>query len=209
MNPVDLIAKKRAGETLTDDEIRWWIHAYTAADVPDYQMAAMAMAICFQGLSPHETSVWTAAMRDSGEPISFAGAPGFRIDKHSTGGVGDKISIPLAPIVAALGLQVPMISGRGLGLTGGTLDKLESIPGYRTDLSLGAFQADGVDHRVLDYWANRPARTGRPQALCSARRDRDGELDPIDRRLHSVEETERGARRLGPRCQVRRRRLHG
>ena len=84
-----------------------------------------------------------------------------------------------------------MISGRGLGLTGGTLDKLESIPGYRTDLSLARL-ADGVDHRVLDYWANRPARTGRPQALCSARRDRDGELDPIDRRLHSVEETERG-----------------
>ena len=167
MNPVDLIAKKRAGEALTDDEIRWWIHAYTTADVPDYQMAAMAMAICFQGLSPHETSVWTAAMRDSGEPISFAGAPGFRIDKHSTGGVGDKISIPLAPIVAALGLQVPMISGRGLGLTGGTLDKLESIPGYRTDLSLGAFK-----RTVLTTGCSIIGQTG--------------QLAPADRKLYAL-----------------------
>ena len=140
MNPVDLITKKRAGSVLTDAEITWWIAAYTRAEIPEYQMAAMAMAICFQGLNPHETSVWTAAMRDSGEPISFEGMAGFRIDKHSTGGVGDKISIPLAPIVAALGLQVPMISGRGLGLTGGTLDKLESIPGYRTNLSLAEFK---------------------------------------------------------------------
>jgi pyrimidine-nucleoside phosphorylase len=141
MNPVDLIAKKRAGEVLSETEIQWWIAAYTSGEVPDYQMAAMAMAICFQGLNRQETTLWTAAMRDSGEPISFGDRPGFRIDKHSTGGVGDKISIPLAPIIAALGLQVPMISGRGLGLTGGTLDKLESIPGYRTDLDLQTFRS--------------------------------------------------------------------
>ncbi len=141
MNPVDLIAKKRAGEVLTEAEIQWWIHAYTLGEVPDYQMAAMAMAICFQGLNAQETAIWTAAMRDSGEQVRFNDKPGFRIDKHSTGGVGDKISIPLAPIIAALGLQVPMISGRGLGLTGGTLDKLESIPGYRTDLDLPTFRS--------------------------------------------------------------------
>ena len=139
MNAVDLIARKRAGEPLSDAEIRWWIDAYATDELPDYQMAAMAMAICFQGLDRRELATWTAAMRDSGEPIDFGTSPGFRIDKHSTGGVGDKISIPLAPIVACLGLQVPMISGRGLGLTGGTLDKLDSIPGYRTDLTLRQF----------------------------------------------------------------------
>ena len=167
MNPVDLIAKKRAGEALSDEEIAWWIAAYTRAEVPDYQMAAMAMAICFQGLNAHETSVWTAAMRDSGEPITFEGMAGFRIDKHSTGGVGGKISIPLAPIVAALGLQVPMISGRGLGLTGGTLDKLESIPGYRTNLSLDEFK-----RTVLTTGCSIIGQTG--------------QLAPADRKLYAL-----------------------
>jgi len=167
MNPVDLIAKKRAGQVLSDAEIAWWISAYTRADVPEYQMSAMAMAICFQGLNAKETSAWTAAMRDSGEPISFEGMAGFRIDKHSTGGVGDKISIPLAPIVAALGLQVPMISGRGLGLTGGTLDKLESIPGYRTDLSLDEFK-----RTVLTTGCSIIGQTG--------------QLAPADRKLYAL-----------------------
>jgi pyrimidine-nucleoside phosphorylase len=167
MNPVDLIAKKRAGEVLTDAEIAWWIDAYTRGDVPDYQMAAMAMAICFQGLNPNETARWTGAMRDSGEPISFEGSAGFRIDKHSTGGVGDKISIPLAPIVASLGLQVPMISGRGLGMTGGTLDKLESIPGYRTDLNLEEFKKT-----VLTTGCSIIGQTG--------------QLAPADRKLYAL-----------------------
>ncbi|MDE0882344.1 MAG: thymidine phosphorylase, partial [Myxococcota bacterium] len=167
MNPVDLISKKRLGTQLSDAEIHWWIAAYMSGEVPDYQMSAMAMAICFQGLDPRETASWTAAMRDSGEPISFAGKPGFRIDKHSTGGVGDKISIPLAPIVAALGLKVPMISGRGLGLTGGTLDKLDSIPGYRSDIELKEFM-------------------GIVQSVGCSIIGQTGQLAPADKRLYAL-----------------------
>jgi pyrimidine-nucleoside phosphorylase len=167
MNPVDLISKKRLGKPLSDAEIHWWIAAYMSGEVPDYQMSAMAMAICFQGLDPRETASWTAAMRDSGEPISFAGKPGFRIDKHSTGGVGDKISIPLAPIVAALGLKVPMISGRGLGLTGGTLDKLDSIPGYRSDIELKEFM-------------------GIVQSVGCSIIGQTGQLAPADKRLYAL-----------------------
>lgn len=135
----EIIRKKRDGSPLEDDEIAHVIGAYTRGEIPDYQMAALLMAIYFRGLDERELAVWAQAMLRSGQVVDLAQVPGPKVDKHSTGGVGDKVSIPLAPLVAACGAKVPMISGRGLGHTGGTLDKLESIPGFRTDLSLNDF----------------------------------------------------------------------
>lgn len=132
---VDLIRIKRDGGALAAEQIDWLIDAYTRGDVHDEQMAAMAMAIFFQGLSEPELVRWTQAMIRSGERMDFASLSRPTVDKHSTGGVGDKITLPLVPIVAACGAAVPQLSGRGLGHTGGTLDKLESIPGWRAHLS--------------------------------------------------------------------------
>ncbi len=132
---VDLIRAKRDGGTLTGDQIDWLISAYTRGDVHEEQMAAMAMAIFFHGLSEPELVRWTQAMIRSGERMDFTSLSRPTVDKHSTGGVGDKITLPLVPIVAACGAAVPQLSGRGLGHTGGTLDKLESIPGWRAHLS--------------------------------------------------------------------------
>ncbi len=130
-----LIARKRDGEALSPEEIGALLDGYARGRVPDYQMAAFAMAVYFRGMSPRETAAMTLAMRDSGLRLDLSALPGPKVDKHSTGGVGDKVSLCLAPLVVACGLRVPMISGRGLGHTGGTLDKLEAIPGFRTDLS--------------------------------------------------------------------------
>ena len=132
---VDLIRIKRDGGVLTDGQIDWLIDAYTRGSVHDEQMAAMAMAIYFRGLSEPELVRWTRAMIASGERMDFSSLSRPTVDKHSTGGVGDKITLPLVPIVAACGAAVPQLSGRGLGHTGGTLDKLESIPGWRAHLS--------------------------------------------------------------------------
>ncbi|MEE2786909.1 MAG: thymidine phosphorylase [Myxococcota bacterium] len=140
----ELIAVKRAGASLTAEEIHWLIRGYASGAVPDYQMAAMAMAIYFNGLTPAELGPWTDAMLHSGQVIDLSHVSGRKVDKHSTGGVGDKISLPLAPLVGACGVKVPMISGRGLGHTGGTLDKLESIPGFTTALTVQTF-IDQVD----------------------------------------------------------------
>jgi pyrimidine-nucleoside phosphorylase len=141
MRVVDLIERKRDRGTLTDSEINTLIERYTQGDVPDYQMSALLMAIYLNGLDHAELKAWTAAMLHSGDVVDLGNIPGIKVDKHSTGGVGDKISIPLAPLVAACGVPVPMCSGRGLGHTGGTLDKLESIPGFRTDLTEAAYVA--------------------------------------------------------------------
>lgn len=140
MRAVDIITKKREGKTLTEAEIRFIINGYVKGDIPDYQISALLMAIFFRGMTAQETAILTETMLDSGERMDLSGIPGPFIDKHSTGGVGDKISLPLAPIVAACGIKVPMMSGRALGHTGGTLDKLESIPGYRTSLELSEFR---------------------------------------------------------------------
>jgi thymidine phosphorylase len=136
-----LIERKRDGGSLTGDEWRELIATYSRNEVPDYQMAAMAMAIFFRGLDPTELSALTDAMLGSGDRLRFDGETRPRIDKHSTGGVGDKTSLLLAPMLAACGVLVPMMSGRGLGHTGGTLDKLEAIPGFTTGLSLHATEA--------------------------------------------------------------------
>ena len=136
--PAQLIQKKRDGAALTEAEIRFFIHGFTRGEIPDYQMAALAMAICFQGMNFDETLWLTRAMVDSGQTVQWP--PEIRlVDKHSTGGIGDKTSLLLAPLVACCGVHVPMLSGRGLGPTGGTLDKLESLPGFRTNLTLTEF----------------------------------------------------------------------
>ena len=132
---VDLIRAKRDGQVLADGEIRWLIDAYTSGEIADEQMSALLMAIYFRGLDPAELRSWTASMIDSGERLDLSAVPEPTVDKHSTGGVGDKVSLVLAPLVASCGAAVPQLSGRGLGHTGGTLDKLESIPGWRAELS--------------------------------------------------------------------------
>ena len=137
--PVELIRAKRDGESLSADELRGFVAGVTDGAIPDYQIAAMLMAIYFRGMSDDELGAWADAMVRSGDVLDLSSIPRPKIDKHSTGGVGDKISIPLAPAVAACGVAVPMVSGRGLGHTGGTLDKLESIPGFRVDLDTARF----------------------------------------------------------------------
>jgi thymidine phosphorylase len=132
---VDVIRTKRDGGELSDAQVDWVIDAYTRGKVADEQMSALAMAVLLRGMSRREVARWTDAMIRSGDRMDFSGLSRATVDKHSTGGVGDKITLPLAPLVASCGLAVPQLSGRGLGHTGGTLDKLESIPGWRADLS--------------------------------------------------------------------------
>ncbi|HEY7411152.1 MAG TPA: thymidine phosphorylase [Vicinamibacteria bacterium] len=141
MRAVDVITRKRDGAELSAEEIAFLVDGYTAGRIPEYQASAFAMAVFFKGMTPAETTALTTAMMNSGEVLDLSSLPGPRADKHSTGGVGDKTSLVLAPLAAACGAFVPMISGRGLGHTGGTLDKLEAIPGFRVGLSLSEFRA--------------------------------------------------------------------
>jgi pyrimidine-nucleoside phosphorylase len=140
MNANEIIRKKREGGELTRPELQYLIDGYVKGTIPDYQAAAFLMATYFRGMTDDETSEFTRIMLHSGDVIDLSHIPGIKVDKHSTGGVGDKISLPLASIVAACGVPVPMISGRGLGHTGGTLDKLESIPGFNTSLSIEEYK---------------------------------------------------------------------
>jgi thymidine phosphorylase len=164
---VDVIRTKRDGGTLRDAEIDWVIAAYTRGEVADEQMAALAMAILLRGMSAGEITRWTEAMIASGERLDLSSVPRPTVDKHSTGGVGDKITLPLAPLVAACGAAVPQLSGRGLGHTGGTLDKLESIRGWRAGLS---------NREFLDQLAEVGA------VICAAGDD----LAPADRKLYAL-----------------------
>src|SRR4051812_38419785 len=164
---VDVIVAKRDGHRLSDAQFDWVIDAYTRGEVADEQMSALAMAILLNGMTRGEIARWTAAMIASGERMDFSQLSRPTADKHSTGGVGDKITLPLAPLVAACGVAVPQLSGRGLGHTGGTLDKLESIPGWRASLS-----NDELMSRLEDVGA----------VICAAG---DG-LAPADKKLYAL-----------------------
>jgi thymidine phosphorylase len=164
---VEVITAKRDRAELTDSQIDWVVDAYTREAVADEQMSALAMAILLNGMTRREISRWTAAMIASGERMDFSGLSRPTADKHSTGGVGDKITLPLAPLVAACGVAVPQLSGRGLGHTGGTLDKLESIPGWRADLS-----NDGMMRQLEDVGA----------VVCAA----GAGLAPADKKLYAL-----------------------
>ena len=156
MRMVDVIRKKRAGEEMTAEEIRFVIDGVVSGSIPDYQTAAWAMAVCFNGMSDAETAELTLAMAHSGDVVDLSAIRGVKVDKHSTGGVGDKTTLILAPMVAACGVPVAKMSGRGLGHTGGTIDKLESIPGFRTELGRDEFfaQVNGIGVSVIGQSGN-------------------------------------------------------
>ena len=164
---VDIITTKRDDGILSDDAIAWILDAYVKGDVAEEQMSALLMAIFFNGLSDRELNTWTDRMIESGERLDLGGLSRPTVDKHSTGGVGDKISLILAPLVAACGAAVPQLSGRGLGHTGGTLDKLESIPGWRAFLS-----NDEIREQLESVGA----------VICAAGQG----LAPVDRKLYSL-----------------------
>ena len=144
--PAELIKKKKHGGEHSREEILWLINSFTSGDLPDYQMSSWAMAVWFKGMTTSEIAYLTEAMRDSGDKFNFSNIKGPRIDKHSTGGVGDKTTLIIGPILAAAKVHIPMIAGRGLGHTGGTLDKLESIPGFRVSLTRAEFQEHVEKH---------------------------------------------------------------
>ncbi|PRO66766.1 pyrimidine-nucleoside phosphorylase [Alkalicoccus urumqiensis] len=148
MRMVDIIEKKRNGGELTEEEIRFFIEGYTEGTIPDYQVSALMMAVYFKGMSEKETSTLTQAMVDSGDTIDLSSIEGMKIDKHSTGGVGDKISFIVGPLVASVGVPVAKMSGRGLGHTGGTIDKLESIPGFHVEMTKEQFVENVNKHKL-------------------------------------------------------------
>ncbi|MFC8046586.1 thymidine phosphorylase [Nocardia sp. NPDC057353] len=169
LDAVSIITAKRDGGELTDAQIDWVVDAYTRGAVADEQMSALAMAIVWRGLDRRETARWTAAMIASGRRMDFTDLPRPTVDKHSTGGVGDKITLPLAPLVAACGAAVPQLSGRGLGHTGGTLDKLEAIPGWQADIPVARMRELLVDPAI-------------GAVICAAGAD----LAPADRKLYAL-----------------------
>jgi pyrimidine-nucleoside phosphorylase/thymidine phosphorylase len=148
MRTVDLIHRKRDGEELSPEEIAFLVDGYTSGTIPDYQMSSFLMSVYFSGMTDREVSALTDRMVHSGETVDFSAVPGLKVDKHSTGGVGDKTSLIAAPLAAAAGVTVPMVSGRALGHTGGTLDKLESIPGFRTNLTIDECRAQLLEHKL-------------------------------------------------------------
>ena len=148
MNMVDIIIKKRNGGKLTNEEIEWFVDAYTKGEIPDYQVSALMMAVYFQHLDDEETLTLTMAMQASGTTINLSSIPGIKVDKHSTGGIGDKTTLIVAPLAAACGVPIAKMSGRGLGMTGGTIDKLSAIPGFETAIEPDAFLENVRQHGI-------------------------------------------------------------
>lgn len=148
MQITDIIRKKKNGGVLSAEEITFFVDGYTKGEIPDYQASALLMAIWFAGMNKEETSLLTMSYVHSGETIDLSDIPGIKVDKHSTGGVGDKVSLIVLPVVASLGIPVAKLSGRGLGHTGGTVDKLESIPGFCTEMDLDRFKNQVRTHGV-------------------------------------------------------------
>lgn len=148
MNMLNLIDKKKRNISLTEEEIQYMIIKYTNDEIPDYQMSSMMMAILINGMNENETSWLTKSMVDSGDVIDLSSIEGFKVDKHSTGGIGDKVSLLVAPILASLNIPIAKLSGRGLGITGGTVDKLESIQGFNVELSSNDFIKQVNEHKI-------------------------------------------------------------
>ncbi len=208
MLPQEIIRKKRDGKPLSPDEIAAFVAGMTSGTVSEGQVAALAMAVFFNGMSRDEAVALTLAMRDSGDVLDWSDLPGPVTDKHSTGGVGDNVSLMLAPIVAACGAYVPMISGRGLGHTGGTLDKMDAIPGYVSQPDNALFRKTVLAAGCAIIGQTVSARPRRQALLCHPRRHRDGRVRAADHRLDPVEEARRRAAVAGARRQGRQRRLH-
>ena len=206
MLPASLIAAKRDHRELSDEEIAFFIQGFATGTIPDYQMSAMAMAIYLNGMTPREIATLTSEMLRSGTQLAWPkdGIP--RVDKHSTGGIGDKTSLILAPLLAECGLQNPMLSGRGLGATGGTLDKLEAIPGFRTNLSLD--EITRLTQSVGCVITGASAELAPADRKLYARCDRDCSLHPANHRQHHEQEAGRVVRCAGARRKVRQRRFH-
>ena len=202
----ELIQKKRDGGRLSDEEILEFIGSVAQETVPEYQIAAMLMAIFFRGLDDRELACWTDAMVHSGDVVDLSSIDRPRVDKHSTGGVGDKISLPLAPAAACCGVAVPMISGRGLGHSGGTLDKLESIPGFRVDLPPSEFISIVADVGLCLVGQTDRLAPARSRPVLPPRRHCDDRIDPADRLIDHGQEDRRRNRRIGARLQGRNRR---
>ena len=187
MRIYDLIAKKRDGGTHTREELEAIVNGFVSGEVADYQMAAWMMAVYLRGMTNEETAELTDVMAHSGVMVDLSPIPGIKVDKHSTGGVGDKTTLVIAPVVAACGVKIAKMSGRGLGHTGGTIDKMESVPGTRTALSQEEFFAQ-VNRSGCRSLARARALPWRIEDVRPAGCDRHGQLHPADRLFHHVQE---------------------